>query len=252
MNNLMLEDKRFKKILYDEEISRELLLKVVDVIEREEGRQIVDLEVKTSNCTSFVFIMSDTDKVYQYFCSGMTFSRIADTICNINRFYIEYVDYIYNLGDFIVNIKGLIKEERIIKWNKIVTLNSFPRDKLVELIDKNLIKLLWDISKALYGLHANEIVHRDTRIDNIGIHNGNFILFDFDGSINSSTASIMKKDQFDLFQSIQFYIGDKMVIHNNKYYELLLVVIHWYKQRYAFDDDKKAISALDSLKIIYE
>jgi hypothetical protein len=41
---------------------------------------------------------------------------------------------------------------------------------------------LYDISKALLILKSIDIIHNDCLLDNIGIFDGNFVIFDFDGS----------------------------------------------------------------------
>lgn len=169
------------------------------------------LDIKSSNGMSFVFILIDDYIVYQYFLSSMTFDRITNIYNNIDfniskTFYKGKQEYLlnYNLQDYIPKINTLIPSN-IIVWDKHLCLNSFNRDKIEDIIMNNYIKIFWDINKTLYGLYMNNIIHNDTRIDNIGIKNGKFILFDFDGSVYPSID--IASDSYDLQKSMSFYIN---------------------------------------------
>lgn len=71
----------------------------------------------------------------------------------------------------------------IIIWRKHMCLNQLSSQALKLLITMNLHKLLSDVTKALICLKEAGIFHRDVRIDNIGIVDGTFIVFDFDAAL---------------------------------------------------------------------
>jgi len=127
-----------------------------------------------------------------------------------NKLYFEENVLKYNNFDFIVNLVSYIPNN-VIVWKKVFCLNMLEGKELSSFILKNIKKLVWDISKALNTLHNLNIYHGDCRIDNIGIYNGNFILFDFDGSKISNTKeySLMEKDVYDFISSIRFNVGDE-------------------------------------------
>lgn len=202
---------RFQNILNDGEITKELL----DIVIEKMGH-IEDLEIKSSSGSSFVFISSNKDNVFQYFISSKIEKKIFDIFSkllnnkDINiKFYDEEDEIIkiqYDLLQYICKfIYHFPSPENIIVWKKHICLNSFPKHKIVEIINNNIFKLMWDIGKCIYGLHKNNIIHKDVRIDNIGIDNtmNNFILFDFDGSNIMHPLFNYSIDVYDFLNSIK-------------------------------------------------
>ena len=164
------------------------------------------LSVKSSNGSSFVFISPEKNNVYQYFSNSKTVYKIIKILKKILKVNIQltFKNNIveYNLYDFICQF--ISYKPNIIIWKKHICLNFFDKEKIKKIINDNIVKLIWDIGKSLYALHENNISHRDARIDNIGILNGNFILFDFDGS----SLNVSNKDVYDFVVSIKFNLGD--------------------------------------------
>ena len=160
-------------------------------------------DIKSSNDTSFVFV-SAHDYVYQYFKNKNVPLRIIGLLSSLNRDVINTaLDITFDLNKYISNYVYFLPANDIIVWKKITPLNSFTAEKKAKIINDNLRKLLLDISKALYGIHINNLLHGDARIDNIGIRDGNFVLFDFDGS-SVDEHNVYKKDYYDLITSIIF------------------------------------------------
>ena len=204
---------KFQNILDDGEVSSDVLFNVVNKM-----GNINNLDVKSSNGSSFVFISSELNNVYQYFSNQNISLRIFNLISklSINNIITKNTYngiIIYNLFDYLSLFINYIPNN-IIVWEKHLCLNSFSKEEISLIIEKNLIKILWDIGKALYGLHTYNIKHGDARIDNIGIKNNKFILFDFDGTTDdydkqlSNNFDIYYKDIYDFKRSIQFNIGD--------------------------------------------
>jgi len=172
-------------------------------------------EVKISNGNSIVFISKEDENVYQYYkdetvCKNIFFIMNKVNKNKRNKLYFEENVLKYNNFDFIVNLVSYIPNN-VIVWKKVFCLNMLEGKELSSFILKNIKKLVWDISKALNTLHNLNIYHGDCRIDNIGIYNGNFILFDFDGSKISNTKeyTLMEKDVYDFISSIRFNVGDE-------------------------------------------
>ena len=212
-------DKTIKDIIEFGDVKESDLLKVLNIMELSPYQDLSGFQAKSSNGTSFVCIKSDIPLAYQYFNNHSTSSKIYTIVssCDSKIKYTIYVDnktYFcneYDLFDFIPRIKNYIEPSNLIIWEKILPLNALDNSRMKELIEKNIIKLLWDIAKALHGLHINNIYHGDARIDNIGIKNENFILFDFDGSkkVDSLDTQIMSKDYRDFVRSIKFNLNDE-------------------------------------------
>ena len=195
---------RFGHILEEGDVSIDIILYVESIM-----KDMEDVIVKTSNGFSHVFITPKDEKVYQYFRYKPVCDRIINIYDNIvNGMEIKINNYVlrYKIFDFIPKL--ITRYDNVIVWEKHTCLNSFSKDKLKDIIINNFTKFLWDINKALYGLHKNYILHGDSRIDNIAIINNNFIIFDFDGSSVVENVDVLEKDVYDFVKSIKFNLED--------------------------------------------
>ncbi len=153
-----------------------------------------EIKLTSSSGSSYVFI-TEKEKVYQVFIKYFIAQRIFNIVktlysesYNINflvtgGYPIISVPFSFNIGNYIVKFQNYISRLNIIIWEKITPLNSMNFTELKVLLERNWIKFLWDIGLALHGLHSRMLLHNDSVLDNIGISpEGNFILFDFDGT----------------------------------------------------------------------
>ena len=53
-------------------------------------------------------------------------------------------------------------------------------EKLSDFVRRNAKKIIFDITNAIEGLYQNNLAQGDARLDNVGIKNGKFVLFDYD------------------------------------------------------------------------
>jgi hypothetical protein len=201
----------FQHLLLDGEINLNILNKIIKNI-----GNIKTLEYKSSNGLSFVFISEENSNVFQYYKYENTCIKIKNIFgallrCSLINKKIYFTKVIYNLNfnicDFLANFIEYINQDNIIVWQKHTCLNSFSKDVLTDILINNIVKILWDISKGLYGLHFNLILHGDARIDNIAIKNNNFVLFDFDSSNMGNEIVSFRKDNWDFLKSLEFNIG---------------------------------------------
>ena len=225
-----------KEIIEFGDVKEEHLLKVLSCMELSPHDDLDGFKALSSNGMSFVCIAPDIHAhVYQRYLSVTTCNTIYRLItnCKTSISLIYWKDktsrkrslYRYDLSNLIPLIKNYIEPENIIVWEKIEPLNLLQKDIMKMLIENNIVKLLWDIGRALYGLHQNDIIHGDARIDNIGIKNNNFVLFDFDASkkIDDDRAYMYakEKDCNDLIMSIKYHLDiddtDKMYDRIKKY-----------------------------------
>jgi serine/threonine protein kinase len=181
-----------------------------------------EFQAKSSNGMSFVCVTPELNEVYQKFKGKNTVRNINNvlTTCESSINYTIWLDkkkYItkeYDLFHFLPRVREFIDTENVIVWEKIIPLNSFTPEKVKDIIEKNILKFLWDIGKAISGLHYNDIYHGDTRVDNIGIKDGNFVLFDFDSSKKITPENYthgyanMMKDYNDFIVSIKFNLNE--------------------------------------------
>lgn len=109
----------------------------------------------------------------------------------------------FNFTDHFLQDMSVDEDNMTIVWNRIKTLNNI--ENIEEFITKNLIKLLWDIGKALTFIHKLDIVHKDVSIDNIGYYNNKFILYDYDSSnIEIDDNNLVIEDYKSFIRSICF------------------------------------------------
>jgi hypothetical protein len=156
------------------------------------------------------------ENVYQYFAYNETAWRIFQMYYQLHRNKIILVPCkltcsIYQIN-YLDNLAQLVSyiPRNVIVWKYHTCLSSLPIKEKCFLIMNNIEKFLWDLTKALYGLCSNGIIHGDARIDNVGIYNGKFILFDFDASKKENDFLLLQtRDLSDLKSSIEFNIGQK-------------------------------------------
>ncbi len=175
--------------------------------------KIESLDVKSSNDSSLVFISNESENVYQYF----KYNNRAKYIFNLLNFLsknkickIKFDDVInmeYNLFDYIARFVSYLPNN-ILVWKKHTCLNSFNKEKIKKIIINNITKLLWDIGLCLVMFNNNRISHGDPTIDNIGIIDNKFILYDFDGSEGLKPLSI-NRDLYKFINSIKFNLDNE-------------------------------------------
>lgn len=240
----------FLNIIEDGEITEPELNFALDMMGLSPYENLEGLKLKVSNGMSHVFVYSKYEDVYQIFKKHATVLRIVELLKSVNN--IIKTDYVeYDLLKYITNIKRYDIDKKLIIWNKIKPLNSFETEELQSIIINNIFKLLWDIAKALTGLHKNNILHGDCRLDNIGIYEGNFVLFDFDGSrvSNPKEENILYKDFYDFKRSIEFNLDKnfKKIKHHVPFTNTNFLYSLLDKQEIEPVD---AVAFLNSLKII--
>jgi tRNA A-37 threonylcarbamoyl transferase component Bud32 len=253
---------KYEDIIEDGEVSPEILTYVISKV-----GIIEKLSVKCSNQMSFVFVGEDLDNVYQYYINETLAKKIFLMINRLSRnkdVLYEFRDHKYKFNYFI-HITPLIRylPNNIIIWKKITPLNSIQQENLPQFVYKNFLRIVWDISKCLSGLHANGILHCDPTIDNIGIHKDSdgeerFVLYDFDGAREIKIGDDFKNDFYRLKKSIKFYyeIGNfpKKIIENLEiyFYNGLVIdnIINLILPK--FDNNmEKTIEQIELSKIVY-
>ena len=161
------------------------------------------INITSSSGSSAVFISPDSDRIVQVFSSKKLAENICFLLSEIYRgnylvrirceieeecdqdpddFCDEFtvIEEIYDLPQYLVPFEVCIPENKLIVWKKIKPLNSISN--LSNFIEKNYLKIIWDLAHALDGLHSIRITHGDSSLDNVGIFDGKFVYYDFDMS----------------------------------------------------------------------
>ena len=256
---------RYKDIIDDGEISENLLTKIIKKV-----GFLDNLSVKCSNMASFVLVSEDDENVYQYFKSSEVANNIFFMISKIIknpmitvRNFDKENNYNYKFTNNIVPFERYLPTDNIIIWKKIKPLNIIKPEEIPLFIQKNIYKILWDIGKAIVGLHNNYIIHGDISIDNIGIYRENnymseykFVLFDFDASRNFFNYDDFSNDYHRFYKSIKYHydIGkipkkdvklvDKIFSENSFLQSLLFSYMNNF-----FETDVGAMKSLENMKI---
>jgi len=240
-----MESITYKNIIAEGDVTKEMFYKFFEMTKLSQYDNLDKIQVKASNGLSGVFIYEN--EAYQVFVSESIATRIYslfndiryDIIHEIDLGFDDMVKIKYDLSEFLPQIRAV--NPPCIIWERITPLNSFDKSKITEIIEINIFKILWDIGRALIGLHKNKINHGDARIDNIGIKGNNFVLYDFDSSKISQT---FRGDFLMFTQSIKYNM-DKKYKNIEKYIP--------EKDSYNFLEslvEQKDLSFFEELKII--
>lgn len=179
--------------------------RVVEFVMHETGLPFNELKLTTSGGLSLTIIPSLGNVVYQCFKPN-TFKNIYLAYQHTQKDQEKLTQRIAMIQRVEPKLNMAIID-RIIPLNEIFAMfddnepNKKPKAALVKYIRANANKLAWDISNAIAELAKVGIVQGDVSIDNIGIKNDQFVLFDFDKAREQS-KELIEKDQTDLFTSI--------------------------------------------------
>ena len=174
--------------------------------------KLENLKILESSGTNIVLVSDNTEFVIQIYNNRETFKKIYSTVLDIitNPIICIKVTDAYNLyfdtTDYLVQPICFNVKRHSCFWEKIKPLNSFSLEKIKQVIRYNKYKIIWDIGKVLFAFHTNGYIHGDCTIDNIGIKNGNFVVFDFDGSSMSKNDEYIDYSKF--FKSLYFHTDD--------------------------------------------
>jgi hypothetical protein len=251
-------DEKYTNILEDGEVSEEMLNIGLGLFGLTPNDDIGEFRAIVSNGLSTVFTHhKGVPHAYQCFVHKETSKRIINLLSSIKpvEFSIKNDDSSvlrYDMFEYMPKIIDHGEDYNMIKWELITPLNSYTNSEKCNIITNNIVKLLWDIGKAIVGLHENGIYHGDSRIDNIGIKNGKFVLFDFDGSRSCSPKDKhIYKDFSDFAKSIEFNVN-YYCENNSKPYDKIKEYIP-FPDNYFIEsiiEKNDSIEFLDSLEII--
>jgi len=149
------------------------------------------IRLTSSSGSSVVLLLNDVSHpfVYQYYRCRETYQNIIlmqDRIKNnvsrsLTQTFVDGTNTVvrrkiqYDVTDHLTMMTDHFPTLQTIVWERIKPLHDLPTNTIKPQINQ----LIWDLVKALYGLHACGYSHGDSRYDNIGLKNGKFVLFDY-------------------------------------------------------------------------
>ena len=204
---------------------------------------VLDLDEFISNGNSFVSIQKN--KAIQTFNYPNIYKKVKNIILDLKKkpntiITLDNIQYTFNGSDFHTFFLKYRDGQFQIVWEKIICLNQLDNYKEF-LIDHN-EKFYWDILRSITYMNMCGYEHNDVSIDNIGIRNGNFVLFDYD--MSKKSKDLFTGDLYKLFKSIKFHLGEKHI-----QFWSILEYVFLIKKKHGFIDTKKTLIYLDNLKI---
>ena len=260
---------KYKDIIDNGEISGDILSQIIKKV-----GFLENLSIKSSNSSSFVLVTANGKNVYQYYTSSDTANNIFFMISKLYRnpnvtanftniHGMVIIKILYKITDYIVPFIRYIPGN-IIVWRKIRPLNSFKPEDIPIFIRENIYKLLWDIGKAVFGLHSNYIIHCDISIDNIGIYREDdnseykFVLYDFDNTRKYFSFDDFRSDYYRFHKSIKYHYNlgkipeEDVKLIDEIFYESLTPfldsILETYMDKF-YQTKIEAINNLEKLKI---
>jgi RIO-like serine/threonine protein kinase len=203
------------------------------------------IKITSSSGSSIVFLSNESPVVVQIFSDRKLCDRVFTVINSVMHKVCKVpinsaVTEEYTIDDYIVPFELYFPDNNIIMWRRIQTMNSL--DDIGKYIVKNYWKFVWDLSHGLQCIHSSGFVHGDCSIDNIGVYNGHFVLFDFDMA-KPVTPEGINKDYDTLNKSIFFHTDQRLRSGDIQY------VISSFMDRMKIDDVGVAVSSLNNLEI---
>jgi len=209
-SDLECEDEYMKNILNDDfniSINIHLLNKMIIFM----NKGVYIKPTKITDSSGSVIILIFNEFVIKLFKRESVLNNVINIITNNSSPYIVYLKTFIN-KNISTNVKNI--EEKpfyAICTNKLTPIIKNTQEKAILMVDLNndlsILKLLFEILDALYYMHNDGYCHNDCTLDNIGIVDNNFTLFDF----NISSISInTKSDILSFIRSIKFNISQNI------------------------------------------
>lgn len=185
-----------------------------------------DITFKTSSGSTTVFLFKGYDFVLQVYKDKGVFTRIIDIFYTISmcpfvnidithqtgfgrRSKIDSIQFRYDLRKYVIYPREYFSDHNAIIFDRIIPITN-RHIEIPEYMkqDDYILKLIWDTSLALEGIHKSGYIHGDCTLDNIGItKTKNFILFDLDMSRPISDDYPPENDFRILKKSLEFHLG---------------------------------------------
>jgi hypothetical protein len=166
----------------------------------EYGLSLQNITVSDSSGTVLTLIPNDANFVLQYYKYQLNFERVRDDLQklrsedNSGRARVLAID----------EPNRIIAVERVAALNMIVHQPNQSKEEAArqtdELIRQNANQVFVDIRDAIVKFAADGLSQGDTRLDNVGVRNGKFVLFDYNG-VGKVSVQTLRRDFRTLIES---------------------------------------------------
>lgn len=188
---------------------------LIDIIKAENNLSCDEIELISSGGGSVVIQIQSHNLIYQYYEDLNVYESIRQLYIDINAnpnqmlnlpvikghsFKSGRLNINYDLRDFLVCPQRWVPKLQTIVWEKIQPVTQLQPEWLSTRINN----LIWDIGKAINGLHLVGYSHQDVCLDNIGWNGRHFVLYDFNLT-KPNLITQYSNDYFKFGRSLQSY-----------------------------------------------
>lgn len=174
----------------------------------------------TSGDQSVVFSDPSQDWVEQKFHSKSTYNSVQTLATLIQETSTISVcfdgeeNYFFSPETVLVKMIAVNEKNNSIRWQRVHCLNELSLEDRKIVIRKNWFKFFWDILRALHTLRKLGYEHGDATLDNIGIRDDHFVLYDFNLSKKQSKRYFesFKNDLYRTVRSLRFHFDQDLTI----------------------------------------
>jgi len=209
------------------------------------------MDTLESSGNSTVDVVNDVAR--QTFRSPLEYQRVKQVsgfiqdAGPINVFLENRVRYTFMLQPLHTQLMATNDARQLIEWKAIHCLNQ--DENYLWNVQQNIEKFLWDILRGLVGMHVLGYLHNDPTVDNIGIRDGHFVLFDYNMS-KPVTGVDSTSDFYKLIRSLRYHFDHKLPFDwSTDYLYNLEDFVYIIQKQHGFKKVSETIRYLDSLKL---
>lgn len=150
-------------------------------------------------------------------------------------------------------------------WERIHCLNQLEVPVRIHVIRTHFVKFLWDILKGIFAMFACGLRHGDPSLDNIGMRQGRFVLFDYNLSrkVNTLTYDDLQRDLYYFVRSIRWNLSqydpdtplnnvERILLDTIPHLRNLEEYVEIFLEYHALPDYSATLQYLDTLPLTYE
>jgi len=182
----------------------ELVLNILGFLSSNSS-SVDNVRVTDSSGGVLTFIIENVSVVIQHYRSAQVFQNLVKRFKRLKKAAAQS----QQLAGCVAAVMHIDEKHLNIYVDKVMPLNSmFPKQgdeqipaELKRFVQKNAKKILHDCSKSIDLLRQANLAQRDVSVDNIGIKNGNFVLFDYN-LLSEGSRQTERIDNKSLVQSL--------------------------------------------------
>jgi len=125
----------------------------------------------------------------------------------VNHLFSDATRYTYSPIDFHSRAVNHSETESSVTWERIHCLNQMESHLRMRFIRTHYVKFLWDVLKGIFALSDCGFRHGDPSLDNIGVRQGRFVLFDYNLSrpvLPTQRSDGLRRDLYYFSRSLRW------------------------------------------------